>query len=99
MNNEFFALVLMLNNSTMIHLGKVSNPTSGEIEKNLKQAKMTIDILEMVREKTKGNLAPDEEKFLNNILADLQLNYVAEMEKEKSQKPPEKPEKSEDKKT
>ncbi|MCD6413871.1 MAG: DUF1844 domain-containing protein [Elusimicrobia bacterium] len=90
MNNEFFALVMMLNNSTMIHLGKVSNPVSGKIEKNLNQAKMTIDILEMVREKTKGNLESDEEKLLNGILADLQLNYVAEVEKE--QQSPQTPE-------
>jgi hypothetical protein len=94
MNSEFFALVLMLQNSTMIHLGKVSNPVSGKVERNLKQAKMTIDMLEMIKEKTKGNLESDEEKFLNNILADLQLNYVAETEKDQqpSQNPEEKQE-------
>jgi len=82
MNSEFFALVFMLQNSCWIHLGKISNPQTGKTEKNLAQAKVVIDILEMLKEKTKGNLDAEEEKLLKSVLTDLELNYVSEKEKE-----------------
>ena len=43
---------------------------------------MSIDILEMIKKKTKGNLDAEEEKLLGNVIADVQLNYVAEKEKD-----------------
>ncbi|MCK9266826.1 DUF1844 domain-containing protein [bacterium] len=62
-------------------LGKVANPASGEIERNLDLAKHTIDILEMLREKTEGNITEEEKTFLNGVIAELQINYVDEVKK------------------
>ena len=71
----------MFQQSAMLHLGKMSNPSTGKTERNLVQAKMSVDILEMLSKKTKGNLDKDEEKFLANVLADAQLNYASEASK------------------
>ncbi|MEA2082338.1 MAG: DUF1844 domain-containing protein [Elusimicrobiota bacterium] len=81
MDSEFFALVLMFNQSVMLHLGKMSNPATGKAEKNLVQAKMSVDILEMLVKKTKGNLDKEEEKLISNVLAEAQLNYASEAAK------------------
>ncbi|PKM99181.1 MAG: DUF1844 domain-containing protein [Elusimicrobia bacterium HGW-Elusimicrobia-2] len=85
MDSEFFALVLMFQQSVMLHLGKMSNPSTGKAERNLVQAKMSVDILEMLNKKTKGNLDKEEEKFLANVLADAQLNYASEAAKTEAQ--------------
>jgi len=77
----FTGLVLSLSTVTLQHLGKIANLLNGKIERNLEQAKTTIDLLTMLKEKTKGNLTEKEERFLNSILADLQLNYVDELKK------------------
>ena len=47
-------------------------------EKDLPLAKQTIDILGILREKTRGNLTPEEEKLMENILTDLRWRYVRE---------------------
>lgn len=62
-------------------MGKVKNPVTGKIEKNLELCKQVIDIMEMLKEKTKGNLTPDEERLLTGVIAELQLNYVDELKK------------------
>jgi len=81
MDSEFFALVLMFQQSVMLHLGKMANPATGKAERNLVQAKMAVDILEMLNKKTKGNLDKEEEKLISNVLADAQLNYASEAAK------------------
>lgn len=78
MENLFLGLVYSLQMQTMVSLGKLANPVSGKIEKNLEIAKINIDMLEMLEEKTKGNLTEEEEKFITNLLTDLKLNYVEE---------------------
>lgn len=80
-DSYFTGLILSLSTLVLQQLGKIANPLSSKIERNLEQAKTTIDMLLMLKEKTKGNLTGKEEKFLNNILADLQLNYVDELKK------------------
>ncbi|MCM8771997.1 MAG: DUF1844 domain-containing protein [Candidatus Omnitrophica bacterium] len=67
-------------------LGKITNPMTGKIEKNLELAKQIIEILETLKEKTKGNLTDEENRFLITTITDLQLNYVEEVEKESKQK-------------
>lgn len=62
-------------------LGKIANPLTGKIERNLEQAKYSIDMLIMLREKTKGNLTSDEERALGEAIANLQMNYVDELKK------------------
>lgn len=80
-NPNFITLIFSLSTATMQQLGKIPSPLSGKIERNLEQAKLTIDMLEMLKEKTKGNLTPREDRLLSNSLADLQLNYVDEVNK------------------
>ncbi len=77
----FMQLVFSLHSATMQQLGKVKNPLSDTIERDLQGAQGSIDMLEMIRDKTKGNLSSDEEKFLTQILHELRLNYVDEAAK------------------
>ena len=68
--------LLSLSTSVLIQLGEVQDPMTNQIEKNLPIAKQTIDLLGMLREKTKGNLTPDEEKLFESLLYDLRMRYV-----------------------
>ena len=66
----------------MQHLVKVKSTITGKIERNLVAAQQTIDLLDMFKEKTKGNLSTEEEKFLHELVRDLKLNYVDEVNKD-----------------
>jgi len=81
-NTHFLSLLYSLSAAAMQQLGKTSNPVNSKTEKDLDQARISIDIIEMLNEKTKGNLTPEEEKLLSSMLANLQLNYVYELEKD-----------------
>jgi len=82
----FTQLVVMFHAATMQQLGKVQSSISGKIERDLVGAQGSIDILDMLREKTKGNLTADEERLINDLLRELKLNYVDEVNKNKKQK-------------
>ena len=82
MNPHFLTMVMMFAQAAWQHLGKTPNPMSGKTERELSHAQMTIDLLIMLQEKTKGNLTPEEEKMLGNIISDLQFNYADEAAKE-----------------
>ena len=75
---NFATFVASLNASTLLHLGAIEDPSSGTKNKNLPLAKQTIDILNMLQEKTSGNLSEEEENMLKNILYDLRIMYVKE---------------------
>lgn len=77
----FFSLVYSFQMQTMMHLGKLKNPVSDKVEKDLQAAQATIDLIEMLAEKTKGNLADEEKRFIESALSDLKLNYVEESSK------------------
>lgn len=77
----FANLVMMFHSATMQHLGKIKNPITDAIERDLDQAQLTIDLLDMLSAKTKGNLSEDENKFLTNVVRELKLNYVDEQAK------------------
>ena len=81
--NEFLftQVVLMFQGAAWQHLGKVMNPATNEVERDLAQAKNTIDILGMLQAKTKGNLSDNEQKFLEHALYELRMNYVDEANK------------------
>jgi len=81
----FLELVISLQVSTLQFLGKIVSPQSGKAERNLQGAAASIDMLDMLAEKTKGNLQPDEARFLDQTLSHLKLNYVEEMNKPASQ--------------
>ncbi len=74
-------LVISLSQTGMLQLGKIVNPMTGKEEKNLEQAKVTIGMLEMLKEKTAGNLTKEEEKMMAEVVSNLQLNYVDEVNK------------------
>ena len=80
-NAHFFQLEMSLQIAAMQYLGKIVSPLTGKVERNLEQAKGSIDMLSMLAEKTKNNLSSDEEKFLSNILFELRLNYLDELKK------------------
>lgn len=75
----FLHTVAMFQAAAMQQLGKILDPMSGEIAKDLAQAKLSIDILEVLKEKTKGNLSSMEEEFLDKVLFELHMNYVDEV--------------------
>ena len=72
----FTNLILSVSTSALIQLGEVEDPISKTPSKNLPLAKQTIDLIGMLKEKTKGNLSPEEEKILENVLYDLRLRYI-----------------------
>jgi len=84
----FVHLITMLSMSVMQQLGKIKNPMTGKIEVNLEAAQATIDILDMLERKTKGNLEEDEEKMLKDTLSSLKLNYVETSETSQSAESP-----------
>lgn len=78
-NRALFAqLVIMFHAAAMQQLGKVKHPVTGVIGKDLPAAQATIDILDMLRVRTKGNLSGEEDQLLTEILQDLKLGYVQE---------------------
>ena len=78
-------LVIIFQAAAMQQLGKVKNPVTDKIERDLEAAQSSIDMLDMLKEKTKGNLTADEDRLLTNVLMDLKLNYVDESKKSLSQ--------------
>lgn len=79
-NDQLFASLMYLFHTTgMQGLGKLMNPVSQKIEKNIDQAKESIEMLEMLKQKTQGNLSPELNRLLEQFLTDLRLNYVDEI--------------------
>ena len=77
----FLQLVLGLQQSAMIALGKLMNPLTRKVETHLEAARDTIDTLAALESRTGGNLEPDEARVLRQVLAELRLNYVDEVKK------------------
>ena len=77
----FIQLLYIFHASAMQSLGKVKSPITGKIEKNLDQAKQSIEMLEMIKEKTKNNLSEELKKAVETFLTEVRLNYVEEMKK------------------
>jgi hypothetical protein len=75
-------MVFSLNEAAMMHLGKMVNPASGQIERNLLQAQNTIDLLRMLKNKTHGNLNGHEIELIDQALMGLQVNYAYESDRE-----------------
>jgi hypothetical protein len=95
-NILFMQLIIQNQQIAMMAMGKIKNPVTNKVERNLEHAKIYIDTLDMLLAKTKGNLSEYEEKFLIETLKDLKLNYVDEVEKDKKKTSGEK-EKAEEK--
>ena len=81
LHKAYFAqLVLMLSSSALQQMGKLLDPQSKKIYVNLEAAQATIDLLDMIEAKTKGNLDKDEERMLRDTLMSLKMNFVETME-------------------
>ncbi len=77
----FTNLIIMFQTAAMQHLGKLKNPMTDKTERDIEQAKISIDILDMIQRKTEGNLEGYEKKLLKSVLHELRLNYVYERDK------------------
>lgn len=73
---DFGTFVLSLGSSALVHLGEIQHPATAEAKENLLLARQVIDLLAMLEEKTRGNLTPEEARFLSDLLADLRLKFV-----------------------
>jgi len=76
MSQRFIEFVVMHAQNAALFLGQIPNPRTGEPEVNLDLARMFIDQLAMIQEKTRGNLTSEEAKVLSNALSNLQMAYV-----------------------
>lgn len=76
MTQRFIEFVMMHAQNAALFLGQIPNPKTGEAEINLDLARMFIDQLEMVQEKTRGNLTNEETMVLRNALSNLQMAFV-----------------------
>ncbi len=74
---NFSTLILSIGSSAAMALGLAPNPMTNKTEKDLPLARFNIDLLCMLRDKTKGNLSDDEQKFLQSIVHDLQMKFVS----------------------
>jgi hypothetical protein len=82
LNDFLFAqLIMMFQRAAFRQMGKVMNPVTNKIERDLEQAKNSIDILGMLEAKTKGNLNDNEKNMLDHALYELRMNYVDETNK------------------
>ncbi|MFB3894770.1 MAG: DUF1844 domain-containing protein [bacterium] len=83
---SFLQLSFLLGAQAMQSLGVIPNPLTNKTESDLLLAKFNIDLLEMLKEKTKGNLAPEEEKGFQELLFNLRMLYVETSNKKNSPK-------------
>ncbi len=80
----FMQIVMMFQSAAYQHMGKVMNPITQKVERDLAQAKNAIDLLGMLDEKTRGNLNENENRLLEHTLYELRMNYVDEINKDKA---------------
>jgi hypothetical protein len=73
---NFSSFLLGLSTQALLHLGEIPNPLTGAVERDLGAAKHVIDILGILRDKTRGNLDQSEETLLDSVLYDLRMRYV-----------------------
>ena len=73
---SFAAFVLGLSTEALAHLGEIPHPVDKAVRTDLTAARQVIDILGMLRQKTEGNLSPEERSLLDHILYDLRMKYV-----------------------
>jgi hypothetical protein len=81
----FIGLVQSFQAAAMQQMGKVMNPFTQKIERDMAHAKLSIEMLEMLRTRTTGNLTGQEARFLNHVLTELRLNFVAEADRDKAE--------------
>ena len=96
----FDQLISSLVHSAWVSIGKIKNPMNDTLEKNLDQASIQIDMLDMLFKRMSGNLSENEEQYLGHIVRELKMNFVEEKNKstENNMEDDEEKEKGENKK-
>ena len=74
----FDQLISSLVHSAWVYLGKIKNPMNDKLEKNIDQASVQIDMLDMLFKRMTGNLSEEEEQYLSHIIRELKMNFVEE---------------------
>ena len=74
----FQHLVVMFQTLALQQMGKLTSPITGKVERDLHQAKITVDMLGMIQNRTEGNLDENEKKLLDTVMMELQMNYIDE---------------------
>ncbi len=82
----FVALVRDFESMAMVGFGKLVDPVSQKAERNMERAKIAVDMLGMLEEKTKGNLSQTELLLMRQVLTNLRLNYIDELNKEEAER-------------
>ena len=85
----FDQLISSLVHSAWVYLGKIKNPMNDKLEKNVEQALVQIDMLDMLFKRMTGNMSEEEDKYLGHVIRELKMNFVEEKNK------PEEPDSSE----
>ncbi len=80
---DFTTLIMSLASSALVSMGRVPDPESGTVQKNLGFAQQNIDIIHLLQEKTRGNLSADEEHLVEQILYELRMSYISALKDEK----------------
>ena len=78
---NFSAFVISLSTQALLHLGEIADPISGKVEIDVPVAKQMIDIVAMLKDKTRGNLNASEDRLMEDILFDLRMKYVEAVKK------------------
>jgi hypothetical protein len=78
---NFSTFIISLSTQALMHLGEIANPLTGKVEPDGPVAKQMIDIIGMLREKTRGNLNSGEDRLIEDILFDLRMKYVEAVKK------------------
>ena len=73
---DFTTVLLGFASSALIHMGVQPHPESGSLARDAALAREVLDLLALLREKTRGNLTPEEERFFDSLLTDLRLKFV-----------------------
>jgi len=79
---RFVQLVAMFQMASMQAMGKLVNPATNEVERDLEQARGAIDMLEMLERRTEGNRSAEESEMLEKVLFELRMNFVDESRRE-----------------
>ena len=82
----FMGLCTSLVTQAWMQLGKIKNPMTDKIEIDLNAASLTIDMLGMLKEKTKGNVGDDETKIVDQSVNELRMNYIISKDKKDDEK-------------
>lgn len=80
-DHVLMGLVFMLQAAAMQQLGKLQDPATGEVRRDLEQARATIDILEMLKAKCRTGTPADLLRLLDQAVLNLQLNYMDELKR------------------